>query len=394
MNNNNIYVGITGVGKCLGEMEVSNQEVAEVIIGVNKNKKYRSVGSAKLTPEELKAVSTDDQWMRDRSGIESRYYSQLPTSKLAAEAAKLALENSGRNKHDCQFIIVATVSPDFLYSPPTACLVHRELGLKVRNQLGLENCLVVDTSSACTSFGSALTLGYSLIKSGLYKFGLVIGADKMSSTVDPGDRSFSFLMGDAAGAFALERVKSKRLDSFPWGANSFFCGTDPSGADKIKAPAGGSARPLTLSLLARAETCVNKTRPDKLWQDGKAVFKDIINLISNTGVPAEEIVVGKALSRAGVNLSDVDMIFPHQANLRISEAIADNLFRRGFRGKVYDTIQKYGNTTSAAVPLGVAEAWKSGELKKRMTIMLLPFGGGYSFTSILVRWTADIPCPV
>ena len=104
--------------------------------------------------------------------------------------------------------------------------------------------------------------------------------------------------------------------------------------------------------------------------------------------------MGKALSRAGVNLSDVDMIFPHQANLRISVAIADNLFRRGFRGKVYDTIQKYGNTTSAAVPLGVAEAWKSGELKKRMTIMLLPFGGGYSFTSILVRWTADIPCPV
>ncbi|MFA4936817.1 MAG: ketoacyl-ACP synthase III [Patescibacteria group bacterium] len=388
-----VDVGITGVGYCLGEKKIDNQTMADIIEVAVRQKKFRISGSTDLTEKEVKELLTTPDWIESRTGIKSRYFTSGSTSDLAAQAVQKGISSCGRKIDECEFIIVATVSPDYRYSPPTAALVVGKINVSgnlVRDELGLKNCLVVDVSSACTSFGAGLLLGYSLIKSGLYKFGVVVGADKMSSTVDMSNRNFSILLGDAAVAFVLESVSAAH-SSFPYGAISFFAGTEPAGALNIMARAGGSANQLTLEDLVEAETDLFKFRPDMLWQDGKKVLKEVINLLSNPKEAADNIVVGKAINRAGISLDNIDIIFPHQANLRINDNIESNLRERGYKGLMYNTIQQFGNTTSAAVPLGVAKAWEDGTLKIGDKILLLPFGGGYTFIAIFITWTADAP---
>lgn len=376
----NPYVAVTGLGFATGETLITNDDVAWIIRQANEDKKRASSGES-LSEAELKNIVTDDAWIRTRTGISQRYYTCSSTSQLAARAVRMAVADARRKLEDIDAIIVATVSPDHLYSPPTGCLVHRELGISIRNELGLKNFFTVDVSDACSSFGAGLILGHSLVASGKYKFVVVVGSDRMSTAIDPSDRMFSALLGDAAGAMVLEATDDAAKDSFPWGTKSFFFGTDPAGADNIIASCGGSAEPLTIEALQEAESTLGKVRPDKLMQIGSKVFKEMINFVPG--------MTEEAIKPAGLTLSNIDMLFPHQANLRMNEPIEERLRERGFRGTVWNTIQRFGNTTSAALPLGLETAWNSYELVPGMTLALVPFGGGYTYGCILIRWTAE-----
>lgn len=390
------YVAITGLGYALGELPVSNQDVAQNLIEANTAKKIRAAKAAnpqitqdeidaiQLTPEEISHLSTTDEWVVSRTGITKRHYTKGSTSALAAQAVREAVIDSDHRLNDLQFILVATVSPDYLYAPPTGCLVHKSLGLKIQDELGLKNFLPADIGGSCSSFAAALILGHSLIASGLYSFGVVVGADKMSSTFDPSNRDFSSLLGDAAGAIVLEATEDPASDAFPWGTKSFFFGTDPSGAENIIAPAGGSAQPMTLDMMQKAETTLGAVLPNKLRQDGKKVFKDMIKFIPGM---LEEVV-----KRAGLSLADINYIFPHQANLRLIEPIKKELVQRGFAGKMSDTIINFANTTSAAIPLGMATAWENLELEPGMILVLNAFGAGYTYSCIIVKWRSERFC--
>lgn len=380
-----IFVAITGLGHEVGELTVTNDDVAQRLLTANTQKKARSTGTAdaSLDQAEVLELSTTDEWIQQRAGIKERRYTTRSTSQLAAAAIRQAVADANRHLNDLEFILVATVSPDHPYSPPTGCLTHGDLGLDIKDELGIKSFLPVDISDACSSFGAALILGHSLIASGKYTFGVVVGADKMSTTFDPSDRAFSILLGDAAAVLALQAVSDPKLDSFPYGPNSFFFGTDPAGAENIMTPAGGSARPLTLDALQQAETSLGTIRPDRLVQKGRTVFKEMINFVPG-------MVVG-ALKRVGLTLNEIDIIFPHQANLRLNEPIEARLRELGLRkdAKVWNTIQLFGNTTSAAIPLGMSLAWEAYELEPGMVILLLYFGGGYTFGCIPIRWTAE-----
>lgn len=394
MENNEIYVGITGVGGVVGEIDVDNKAKSLIIEQAVYEKRIRAGNCNSLDEVERSKLLTNPDWILTRTGIESRPMTTKGTSYLATRAARVALDNAGCSKDKIDFVLIATVSPDYRYSPPTASLVHRSLELEVKNGLGLKHCLSGDFSNACTSFGTLLILGYSLIKSGVAKCGLIIGADRMTSTVDPAGRGFSSLVSDAAGAFVLEAV-NKSLDSFPFGPAGFFSGTDPSGACNIIARMGGSAEPLTLEALEVAEANPYQDRPDTLWQNGAKVRKEVTYLMAGIRDLDQNTVIGQALLRAKVHIGDIDWLFPHQANLRINEDIEERLVAAGFKKeRVYNTITKVGNATSAAIPYGVYHAWETGKLRQGEILMLAPFGGGYTWATALVRWTTNSPWAV
>ncbi len=378
---NILPIGITGVGYQLGETKVDNDEVSAMIKNALTDKK----GSA-LTESEIKLYCTNDEWIGQRVGVKTRYITQGSTSELASKAVKKALENALIPASLVDGLIIASVTPDHIYSPPNASLVHGKVGLEVRNNLGLNNCFTCDVSNACTSFGSALTVGYSLIQSGICKCVVVVGADKMTSAADISNRSTFPIFGDAAAAFVLQPVP-EQLDCFPHGILSFFAGTVPSGASNIMTPVGGSKQVLQANDLSLVEEHLNLSRPDKLTQNGGVVLKDIIRLIFGDGTQNfNDTVIGSATIRADVKLASIDLIIPHQANLRINSPMQDNLKPHGFKGLVYNTITEVGNTTSAAVPLGACLAYERGILQTGMNIILLHFGGGYTFQCTFIKW--------
>lgn len=391
--NKPIYVGITGVGMCHGEEFIDNELISGMISAAVELKLKRADGSGLVNKIQKENLLTNSQWIFERTGIQSRYYTSGSPSSMALKAAKEAMACTPRKTTEYDFILFATVNPDYRYSPPTASLLHHKLALEVRDGLGLKNSLTTDISNACTSFGSALAIGYSLIKSGMAKCGLVIGSDKMSTTVDRADRAFSILLGDAAGAFVLEAV-GESYDSFPYGTTGFVIGTDPIGALNIIAPAGGAAKPLTLEALFEAESNPQIIRPDMLLQDGKKVFKDIINLLIDEKELTPNTVLGKLIADSGLSLSEFKLAFFHQANLRINQYIEKRMRRFGFSGLVYNTIAEVGNTTSAAVPYAVAHAWENGLLAPGALVLLAAFGGGYTWCAVPIRWTLNIPCPI
>ncbi len=371
------FVGVTGVGYELGDTLLTNDDISAII----KQNVIKRKGSDKLTDEEVKALLTNDEWIRTMTGIATRYWHKSgATSDLAAKAIHKAVQNAGRSG-ELEFIITATVSPDHLYSPTVSCLVHAKLGVAVRNALGYHSCLPIDVGLACSSFGAALMVGYSFIRSGLFSYGVVVGADKMSSTVDHGDRNFMPLMGDAAAAFVLERVDQKR-DSFPWGAQGFLPGVDTSGVMNIIARAGGSAEPIALESMQTAATTPGVLQPGKLWQDGHKVMRHMSPVLPQ--------VIKQLCRQAKLNLSAISYIFPHQANLRIIKEVQSRMPKQS-RKKFFTTIARFANTTSASVPLGVAIAVEEEKLRPGMVILLAPFGAGYSFVPILMKWTANQP---
>jgi 3-oxoacyl-[acyl-carrier-protein] synthase III len=309
-----------------------------------------------LTNADLeKMVETNDQWIRERTGIRERHIVDkgVATSDLALQAAKKALAERKISADDLDAIIVATVTPDMLF-PCSACLVQHKLGAK--------QVWGFDLNAACSSFVYALQVGSQFIRTGAHKKVLVIGADVMSSIIDYTDRATCVIFGDGAGAVILEPAE----DSL--GLIDFLHEVDGSGGCSLFMPGGGSLNPST------HETVDQKMH--YVHQDGQAVFKFAVRKMAE--------LCEKLLARNGLTGKDIDVFVPHQANKRIITATADRLGMP--MEKVIIDIDRYGNTTSATIPLAMNTARQEGKLKKGDMVLLAAVGAGFTVGTTLLRW--------
>ena len=309
-----------------------------------------------LTNADLeKMVETTDQWIRERTGIRERHIVDkgVATSDLGLQAAKRALTERKIAPDDLDAIIVATVTPDMLF-PCSACLVQHKLGAK--------QVWGFDLNAACSSFVYALQVGSQFISSGAHKKVMVIGADVMSSIIDYTDRATCVIFGDGAGAVILEPAD----DSL--GVIDFLHEVDGSGGCALFMPGGGSLNPST------HETVDQKMH--YVHQDGQAVFKFAVRKMAE--------LCEKLLQRNGLTGKDVNVFIPHQANRRIITATAERLGMP--MEKVIIDIDRYGNTTSATIPLAMNTARQEGKLKKGDLVLLAAVGAGFTVGTTLLRW--------
>lgn len=305
-----------------------------------------------------KILDTSDEWIRTRTGIsERRIMEEGASSDMAARAVQAMLARRGIDASEIDLIIVATVTPDMFF-PATGCLVQ--------DMVGASHAWAFDLSAACSGFLYALVVGAQFIESGAHEKVVVVGTDKMSSIIDYSDRTTSILFGDAAAAVLLEPAGDPSE-----GILDFILRVDGKGKDALHMRAGGSRCPAS-------HDTVDK-RLHYVYQDGKTVFKAAV--VGMADVSAEIV------ERNGLTGRDVDWLVPHQANLRIIDATAE---RMGLtKDKVMVNIDRFGNTTAATIPLCLSEWWEAGRLRKGQTIVLASFGAGYTWGSILVKWTAD-----
>lgn len=311
----------------------------------------------RLTNKDLEQmVDTNDEWIVSRTGIRERRIldKDIGTSFMAANAARMILEQKNISADDIELIIVATVTPDMTV-PTTAALVQKELNAN--------NCWGFDLNGACSGFICALATGVQFIESGRHKKVMVIGADKMSSIIDYQDRNTCVLFGDAAGAVLLE--PSSDEDS---GMIDYEIHLDGNGSEYLHIAAGGSLRP------ASHETVEN--RMHFLYQDGKTVFKHAVIGMAD--------VSRNLLEKNNLDGSQIKLLIPHQANYRIIDAVAQKMGLKA--DQVYLNIEKYGNTTAATIPLAMSEANQKKQLRKGDWVVLSAFGAGFTWGSILLKW--------
>jgi len=304
-----------------------------------------------------KVLDTSDEWIRTRTGIRERHFAARgeATSDLAAAATKKLLKQRGIEAKEIDCIIVATVTPDMLF-PSTTCVLQEKIGAS--------NAWGFDLSSACSGFLYALATGSQFVHSGAYSKVLVIGADLMTSILDPRDRNTYILFGDGAGGVLLEPTRPGER-----GIIDFLLRCDGSGGKYLHMPAGGSLHPATHETIRRNMHVVH--------QDGRAVFKYAVQGMSDV---AETI-----LTRNHMRPSDIDLFVPHQANIRIIDAAAEKLGLEPNR--VVRNIDRFANTTAATIPIGLGESYESKRLQKGDLVLLATFGAGFTAGSLLLRWT-------
>lgn len=315
------------------------------------------VPEKRVTNEELaKRVETSDSWIRERTGIRERRVVEpgQGNSDLSAKAAQQCLADRGIGAEEVDLIIVATVTPDMMF-PSTACLIQ--------SKIGAVNAWGFDLSGACSGFLYALTSGVQFIESGAYKKVLVIGADVMSSIIDPEDRATCVLFGDGAGAVLLEPTEEEGI-----GILDFILRSDGSGSQYLKMPAGGSLLP------ASEETVRN--RQHFVHQDGRTVYKFAVKYMAD--------VSAEILERNGIESESVGLVIPHQANLRIINSTADRLKIR--EDQLVVNIDRFANTTAATIPICLFESRHNGRLKKGDLVVLTSFGAGFTWGSVLLGW--------
>lgn len=313
-----------------------------------------------LTNADLeKMVNTSDEWIRTRTGIRERRISSpdISTSVLAAEAARKALADGGVEPMELDLIIVATISPDMVF-PSTACLVQAKLGAK--------KAAAYDLSAGCSGFIYGLVQGAQTVAAGLYKKVLVIGADILSKYVDWEDRSTCVLFGDAAGAAVLGEVEEG------YGFRGFSLGADGEGAELLRLPAGGSAKPASVA------TVVNREHFIKMA--GSEVFKFAVRIMGEASL--------EVLEKAGMVKEDIDLFVPHQANTRIIDAAAKKLNLSP--EKVFINVDRFGNTSGASIPLALDEAYRNRRIKKGDNLLMVGFGAGLTWGSAIVRWSKEV----
>jgi 3-oxoacyl-[acyl-carrier-protein] synthase III len=312
-----------------------------------------------LTNHDLeKLVETSDEWITSRTGIKERRIAaeSEATSDLASAAALKALEMAGVAAEDLDLIIVATVTPDMFF-PSTACFVQKKIGAT--------NAVGFDISAACSGFLFALQTARHYLNGGPKKTALVIGAEKLSTLINWQDRNTCVLFGDGAGAVVLRSDESTEA---PGRVLSSVMGSDGTLADLLKVPGGGSAQPITLANVA--------SRPNTIHMEGRETFKHAVTRM----LQASE----KALQEAGLTAADVKLVIPHQANARIISAIAERLGVPPER--TFMNLDKYGNTSAATIPVALDEANRAGLLEKGDIILLVAFGGGFTWASSVVKW--------
>lgn len=329
----NISVGISGVGSYLPENRVTNDDLSKI-------------------------VETSHEWIVERTGIhERRVLSEdMATSDTATIAAKKALEDAKLKPEDIDLIIVATVTADYAL-PSTACIVQKNIGAM--------KAAAFDINAGCSGFVYGLTLGESFIKSGVYEKVLVIGAETLSRIVDWQDRNTCVLFGDGAGACILEKCE----DGF--GILSSELGSDGTNGEVLIQPAGGSKFPASQETLDK--------RLHYIKMDGKEVFKFAVRVMEKASM--------NVLEKANLKLEDLDFLVPHQANTRIIDAAAKKLKLE--KDKIYVNLNKYGNMSSASIPVALDEAIKDNKIKKGDNILLVAFGAGLTWASMTLKWNKE-----
>ena len=326
-----IPVTIAGTGSYVPERVMTNDDLAQL-------------------------VDTSDEWITTRTGIRERRIAAdgEHTSDLATKAAEKALEQADIKAEDVELIIVATITPD-TPTPATAC--------HVQAKLGSYSAVAFDISAACSGFLYAMKIAKRLISDGAYNNALIIGAEKLSSVTNWEDRNTCVLFGDGAGAAVLRRSEE--------GEGRILAtemGTDGRHTGLLEIKGGGSACPITP---ANAESNLQT-----LAMQGREVFKRAVNAMRT----AAETVI----SRAGLTADDIKLIVPHQANLRIIDAIADRLSVPN--EKVYVNLDKYGNTSAAAVAIALDEAHREGRFTRGDNIILVVFGAGLTWAATAIEW--------
>lgn len=310
-----------------------------------------------LTNDELAvSVDTSNDWIVSRTGIKERRIAAKDefTSHMATHAARRALEQAGLAAEDIELIIVATITPD-TPTPATACYVQQSLGAN--------RAVAFDISAACSGFLYAMKISKRLIADGGFKNALIIGAEKLSSVTNWSDRSTCVLFGDGAGAAVLRRANPEEGSIL-----ATEMGTDGSLTHLLNIPGGGSACPITSSNV--------NDNLFTLTMMGKEVFKHAVNRMKEA---AEKVI-----ERAGLKAEDIACVIPHQANLRIIDAIADRLAVPNER--VFVNLDKYGNTSAAAVAIALDEANRTGAFKRGDHIVLVVFGAGLTWAAAAIRW--------
>lgn len=303
-----------------------------------------------------KIIDTSDEWIRTRTGIEERRFASADqaTSDLGAEASKKALEKAGLSAEDIDMIILATTTPDYPIQS-TACVVQ-EL-------IGAVNAAAVDINAACSGFVYALAMAKGLIASGMNKKILVIGAEVLSKCVDMQDRNTCVLFGDGAAAAVVAEVEEG------YGMLSQFLGAEADMKGALRTPAGGTRKPLSQEVLDE--------RSNFLQMKGQDVFKFAVKALPKATL--------EALEGANLKAENIDMVFPHQANVRIIEAASKRLEIP--MDKFYLNLNKLGNTSSASIGLALGEALDKGLVKKGDTIALTGFGAGLTYASMIIKWS-------
>ena len=322
-------------------------------------------------------MDTTDEWIQERTGIKERRYAdrlEETTTSMAVEAAKIAIERAKTTAKDIDFIIFATLSPDY-YFPGCGVLLQREMGM---GEIG-----ALDIRNQCSGFVYALSIADQFIKTGMYKNILVVGSEKHSFALDfsTRGRAVSVIFGDGAGAAVLQPTTETGK-----GILSTHLHSDGAEAEKLAmyypGASGGKGlenRPEWPDQELGGMFVTPKMLEDGSafpYMDGQAVFKKAV-------VKFPE-VIGEALAKNGLTSADIDLLVPHQANLRISQFVQKTLGLAD--DKVFNNIQKYGNTTAASVPIALSEAWEEGRIKEGDLVCLAAFGAGFTWGSALIRW--------
>jgi 3-oxoacyl-[acyl-carrier-protein] synthase-3 len=322
----------------------------------------RFAATARYTPERIvtnadfeRTLDTSDQWIRERSGIRERRYSSddETIAHMASDAARRALADVGLGPEDVDAIVLATASWDRLL-PSQAC--------DVQAALGATRAAALDVGAACSGFLYAGIVAEGLMSSGMVRTALVIGAERLTRVMDATDRSTAILFGDGVGVAVLQPSADGR------GILSAYMKSDGTLGDLLYRSGGGSLEPPSETMIANRSYFIRMA--------GREVFKSAVLSMADA--------CDQALQRAGLRGEQVDVLIPHQANIRIIEATAKHA--RIPMDKVYVNVDRYGNTSAASIPIALDEAVREGRVRPGMNVLLVAFGGGFTWASMAVRW--------
>jgi len=318
-----------------------------------------------VTNDDLsKIMDTNDEWIQERTGIQERRHI-LPgsetTTTMGVKAAKIAIERSSVALEDIDFVIFATLSPDY-YFPGPGVLVQRDLGLNTVGALDIRN--------QCSGFVYAVSIADQYIKTGMYKNILIIGSELQSTGLDMTDRgrSVSVIFGDGAGAAVMTREEDVTK-----GILSTHLHSEGQHAEELYVKAPGMGGRWITDILTENDPDDESYFP---YMNGQFVFKNAVSRFAE--------VINEGLEANNLQVSDINMLIPHQANLRIAQFI-----QKKFRledHQVFNNIQKYGNTTAASIPIALTEAWEQGKIKSGDLVVLAAFGSGFTWGSVIIRW--------
>ncbi|NHM00930.1 3-oxoacyl-ACP synthase III family protein [Flavobacterium difficile] len=318
-----------------------------------------------VTNDDLsKIMDTNDEWIQERTGIKERRHvirGEDTTTSMGVKAAEIAIQRANVSKEDIDFVIFATLSPDY-YFPGPGVLVQRDLGLKTVGALDVRN--------QCSGFVYAISIADQYIKTGMYKNILVIGSEVHSTGLDMTDRGrgVSVIFGDGAGAAVLSREEDVTK-----GILSTHLHSEGQHAEELALIAPGMGKRWITDVIADNDPSDESYYP---YMNGQFVFKNAVVRFSE--------VINEGLQANNLEVSDINLLVPHQANLRISQFIQQKF--KLTDDQVYNNIMNYGNTTAASIPIALTEAWEKGKIKSGDLVVLAAFGSGFTWGSVIIRW--------